>query len=201
MPATKFKKVLVEDCIIEIKDFPYRQTKYIQVIEDKAEATLKKLDITEMKESDICFTFDIGSGDLARYSECLQTSTKENRLKFNKRCDFIIVRKFGGNSYVYFGDLKSTYLDRGKIYKQLSASKLFFDYVVSILKHEYDFEGLTGYKPRYVCCHDEASKKRVSKGTTHVKNRPPSSSLRFHAIKINGNGHGTISFNELGKVN
>lgn len=202
MPANHFIKVLAPVCINRVIDYQHRATKYVRIVEEKPDATLKKLDITDMLETDICFTFDIGDGEDAQYSRCLNISTPENKLTFNKRCDFIIVRISGGNAYVYFGDLKSTSPRKGKIFKQLSASKLFFDYVLSILKHDLDFDGLAGYKTRFVCCHDEAGptpKVIVRKNATQVNNRSPEDAVKFHPIKINNNGEGTISFNSLGK--
>lgn len=200
MPATHFSKVLTPTCINAIMDYPHRVTKYVSIEEDKPDATLKLLDITDMQDGDVCFTFDIGGGEDAQYSSCLQISSPTNKLTYNKRCDFIIVRINGGNAYVYFGELKSTAPRKGNIFKQLSASKLFFDYILSILRHEFDFKGILDYTPRYVCCHDAdgpSPKTILRKNSTQVRNRAPEDNVKFYPIKVNQQGKGQISFNQL----
>ncbi|MFM2601737.1 hypothetical protein [Vibrio diabolicus] len=155
---SNFKKditsILANEAIIEIKPNDSAGHHYVDLQEDGLDASLKQLRITHIKESDTCITFDI-SGDqkFKTYSPYLKSNEGHS---FNKRCDFVIARKEGGIWRVYFGDLKSRRVEVSKIIKQLSSTKLFFDFILQILKNEFGNSELIDYIPRYVCVHDNS---------------------------------------------
>jgi hypothetical protein len=141
-------EVLAEVAILPIKP-NNRSTPnfYLDLVEEGKDATLKNLKLFHIKDSDTCFTFDVAHPKKFRtYSPYLKSSKEHN---FNKRCDFIIARKHGGIWRVYFGDLKSTRVEKGNILKQLMASQLFFDYILTILKSEFGNEELLDYVPQW----------------------------------------------------
>lgn len=206
MPSHHLGMVVETRCFTPIKPFHARETFCVHIKEAQDSSALESLTITEINEDDVCFTFDVGSGDAAMYSSCLRTGEQQgHKLKFNKRCDFIIVRVSGGNSYVYFGDLKSKSLRKGKIFRQLYASKLFFDYIVSILKWEFPtFQKLDGYIPKYVCCHDSRAsrppRKTVKKATQVRRNHSPEpeDAINFVPVEVDDRTKsGFISFNQF----
>lgn len=205
MPKSHLEKLVCNTCFSPIKEHRDIHKFYVDIDEAQDSTLLKKLTITDMHADDVCFTFDIGGGDLARYSPCLNTGMqKGHKLKFNKRCDFIIVRVSGGNSYVYFGDLKSTTLKRLNIYRQMYASKLFFDYIKSIIEWEFpEFSILKNYIPRYVCCHDDQAKavrKTIRSTTQAIYNKQPEDSVHFCPVQVNPvTKSAIISFDRLSR--
>ncbi|HHX8569199.1 TPA: hypothetical protein ACVO0S_002426 [Vibrio alginolyticus] len=205
MPKSHLEKFVSAQCFTPIQRNQQINKLCVDIDEAQDSASLKKLTITDMKEADVCFTFDIGGGDLAKYSPCLNTGVQQgHKLKFNKRCDFIIVRILGGNTYVYFGDLKSTSLRKQSIYRQMYASKLFFDYIKSIIEWEFpEFTALKNYIPRYVCCHDSQARlpRTPIRGTSQVRNnRQPEDSVHFCPVRVNAaTNSATINFDSLSR--
>lgn len=164
--------ILADEAILTIK--PTRSGfNYIVLKEDQIKATLKHLKLTHIKESDICITFDVpGDSKYKTYSPYLSPCKGHS---FNSRCDFVVIRKEGGIWRVYFGDLKSEGLKVGNIVKQLSATKVFFDFILQLIRNEYGNEELIDYIPRLVCVHDNGlgSPFGVTKSTTIPGNSDP----------------------------
>lgn len=204
MPSEKLKIIIEDRCIYSVRPYAHKNTPCVIIPEAQDSASLQNLTILDMLENDICFTFDIGNNEDAQYSPCLSTGTQfGHKLQFNKRCDFIIVRKQSGNVYVYFGDLKSKTLRKQKIFRQLYASRLFFDYIVGVLRWEFPtFKDFDDYKPRYVCCHDNTAKKdprKAIKGTSQIRNNQlPEDAIHFVPVKVNpATKSGVINFAQL----
>ncbi|MEZ8206911.1 hypothetical protein ACED47_22780, partial [Vibrio splendidus] len=128
-------------------------------------------------------------------------------LLFNKRCDFVIARKEGGIWRVYFGDLKSRRVEVGNIIKQLSSTKLFFDYVLEIIKNEFGNNELVDYVARFVCVHDNSTNPSagVMKAATIPGNSEPltntckdtSKQLIVMPVGISPTGKAKVSFNKF----
>lgn len=203
MSLSKLKQIIQNRCFVSSIELPHRRGQECLVItEPQDNSRLRELTIQNVNCDHLCFTFDIGSGDDAQYSPSLNTGTQQgHKLKFNKRCDFIIVKQTDSSEVsVYFGDLKSTRLEKENIFKQLYASKLFFDYVVSILKWEFpNFNMLDNYTPKYVCCHHEDAKqprRSIRKASQVRNNRQSGDDIQFHPISVNAYA-GSIEFDQL----
>lgn len=120
---------------------------HLELVEEGKDATLKRLKLTHINDTDTCITFDIaGNKKFKTFSPYLKSSKGHS---FNKRCDFIIARKERDKWVVYFGDLKSTRVEPGNILKQLLASQLFFDYILSIIKLEFGDDELSAYVAKF----------------------------------------------------
>lgn len=204
---SNLKKVLVPDAVIEIKPTQAANTFYIDLYEDGAKATLKHLRLTHIKESDTCITFDVtGDDKFKTYSPYFR---KMEDSDFNKRCDFIIARKEGGVWRVYFGDLKSTKVVTPKIIRQLSSSKLFFEYVLKILQLECGCNSKIhiDYCFRYICIHDNnaSSSAGTLKSPTNIKNSAPypincretGKQLIVVPVAVLPQGKAKVSFNQF----
>ena len=197
--------ILANEAIIDIKPHVAAGNCYVDLKEDGLDSTLKHLKLTHMKESDTCITFDV-SGDqkFKTYSPYLKSS---EGLLFNKRCDFVIARKDGGIWRVYFGDLKSRRVEVGNIIKQLSSTKLFFDYVLEIIKNEFGNNELIDYKARFVCVHDNSAgpSAGVVKATTIPGNSQPftnickdtNKQLIVMPVGTSPTGQARVSFNKF----
>ena len=196
MPNDDIRKILLQECVIPLQDDIIAGNKYLEIIEDKPNAVLKKLKILGLDTGDFCLSFDIGGGDNAKYSPCFQESCNSNILTINKRCDFILLKSFGGNDYVYFCDLKSNTLSRTKIFQQIKASEIFFKYLISLIEYEYGNTKFKKYIPRYFCIHD-ANSPSPRKSTINIKNRKEEDKLKFKKVKIKSDGLATINYNDL----
>lgn len=209
MLMSDFKKnittIIADEAVIEIKPNVAAGHHYIDLIEDGADSTLKHLKLTHIKDSDTCITFDV-SGDqkFKTYSPYLKSS---EGLSFNKRCDFVIARKEGGIWRVYFGDLKSRRVEVGNIIKQLSSTKLFFDFILQIIKNEFGNNELVDYRPRFVCVHDNSAgpSAGVVKSTTIPGNSEPLTKSCEHTntqlivmpVGTSSAGKAKVSFNKF----
>ncbi len=179
----------------------------LNLFEQEKDATLRHLKLTHIKDSDTCFTFDVvGTGadknKFKTFSPYLKSSKRHN---FNKRCDFIIVRKQDDIWQVYFGDLKSTRVEPGNILKQLKASQLFFNYILNIIKSEFGNEELSNYEARFICIHDNAKKSSpfIPKGPTIPGNAEASTKtidgekLTIMPVDVLSGGQARVSFNKI----
>ena len=117
-------EVLADEAILTLGQNSHSNPEFqLEVIEEDPSASLKRLKLTHMAESDVCITFDVvGEQKFKTYSIYLKSSSNN---KFNKRCDFIVARKQDDVWHVYFADLKSTKIEPVNILKQLQASQLF----------------------------------------------------------------------------
>ncbi|HCG8627330.1 TPA: hypothetical protein NJ539_002646 [Vibrio parahaemolyticus] len=197
--------ILANEAVLDIKPNQAAGHHYIDLKEDGLDATLKHLKLTHIRDSDTCITFDV-SGDqkFKTYSPYLKSG---EGLSFNKRCDFVIARKEGGIWRVYFGDLKSRRVEVGNIVKQLSSTKVFFDFVLNILKNEFGNDDLIDYVPRFVCVHDNSSGPSVGvvKATTIPGNSRPitkickdtNKQLIIMPVGTSTSGQAKVSFNQF----
>lgn len=197
--------ILADEAIIEIKPNIAAGCHYIDLKEDGAYATLKHVKLSHIKESDTCITFDV-SGDqkFKTYSPYLKAS---EGLTFNKRCDFVIARKEGGIWRVYFGDLKSKRVEVSNIIKQLSSTKVFFDFILEIIKNEFGNNELIEYKPRFVCVHDNSQGPSVGivRAPTVPGNSEPltkicnetKKQLIIMPVGVTSTGKAKVSFNKF----
>jgi hypothetical protein len=175
----------------------------LELIENGKDATLKHPKLIHIKDSDTCFTFDVtGEQKFKTFSPYLKSLKKHD---FNKRCDFIIVRKQNDVWHVYFGDLKSTRVEKRNVLKQLAASQLFFDYILAILQAEFGNEELLNYEPNFVCIHDnaKASSPAIQRSTTIPGNAAPyrenidGKKLIIMPVGVSSNGRARVSFNKI----
>ncbi|ELB2875391.1 MULTISPECIES: hypothetical protein [Vibrio] len=197
-------RILAAEAVIEIKPNA-AGFHYIDLKEDGRAATLKHLKLNHIKESDTCITFDV-SGDqkFKTYSPYLKSS---EGLTFNKRCDFVVARYEGGIWRVYFGDLKSTRVEVSNIIKQLSSTKVFFDFILEIIKNEFGNNELIDYVPRFVCVHDNSKEPSagVLRATTIPGNSEPSTKicnetkkqLIIMPVGVTATGKAKVSFNQF----
>lgn len=173
----------------------------LELTEEGTDATLKRLKLTHIKNSDTCITFDVTNDrKFKTYSAYLKSS---NNSKFNKRCDFIIARKQEDTWQVYFCDLKSRVVKKGDVLKQLLASQLFFDYLLAIMKFEFDNQELSNYEANFVCIHDNSNGPLIQKGPTIPGNSKPYSKeiadkkLTIIPVGVAANGQAKVSFNKI----
>lgn len=201
MPKTHLTKVIKADCVInEYEPTSLRGHNCIKISEADPSAKLKELILKDIQQSDLCLCFDIGGGALAQYSPLLKEYTDDDGYMYNKRCDFILIRSIGSNTFVYFADLKSESPKRGEIFNKLQASKLFFDYVVAIIKLEMPkFKLLDEYIPKYACFHIKKDNpmRLIRRPVTQRANRPESDNLKFFPVEINAAGTATTSADRM----
>ncbi|HCE3717999.1 TPA: hypothetical protein NJ716_002314 [Vibrio parahaemolyticus] len=198
-------RILADEATIEIKPNNAAGHHYVDLTEDGIESTLKHLKLSHIKESDTCITFDVpGQQKFKTYSPYLKSG---EGLTFNKRCDFVVARKHGGVWRVYFGDLKSTRVEVGNIIKQLSSTKVFFDFILEIIKNEFGNDELIDYKPRFVCIHDNSKGPSVGivRPTTIPGNSEPLTKictttrkqLILIPVGVTSEGQARVSFNKF----
>ncbi|EOX3957995.1 hypothetical protein ACM9ER_001371 [Vibrio alginolyticus] len=201
MPKSRLQNILIKECSFSDFESPsLKGNRCIQIKETDPSAKLKEVVLKDLSDDDICFTFDIGSGDIAKYSPLLNDYTKADGYIYNKRCDFIIIRVSGSNCYVYFGDLKSEAPKREAVFKQLQASKLFFDYIKSIIKLEHpELDILENYIAKYVCYHKKTDQtvRAPIRSVVQRKSLPKSDALKFYPLEVDANGKATTSFNAI----
>ncbi|HAS6164639.1 TPA: hypothetical protein I7181_06835 [Vibrio vulnificus] len=201
MPKSCLQKILITECSFRDFDPPsLRGNRCIKIKETDPSAKLKEVILKDLSENDICLTFDVGSGDIAKYSPLLNDYTKDDGYTYNKRCDFIIIRILGSSCYVYFGDLKSEAPKREAVFKQLQASKLFFDYIKSIIMLEHpELDILENYIAKYVCYHKKTVRtvRAPIRSVAQRKSLPKSDALKFYPLEVDANGKATTSFNSI----
>ncbi|MBB1341425.1 hypothetical protein H5158_07180 [Pseudoalteromonas sp. SR45-6] len=198
------EKVIADVALLPIKPQASNNVHYLDLQEEGVDATLRHLKLSHILETDTCISFDVNEGQQFKtYSPYLKSSQDTS---FNKRCDFVVIRKHGGVWRVYFADLKSTRVEVGNIVKQLSSSKLFFDYILQIIKLEFGNNELLDYLPRFVCIHDNATMPAgVFKPTTFPKNSKPltkkcsitQKQLIIVPVGITSTGKAKVSFNQF----
>lgn len=102
---------------------------------------IKELVIKNLPSDSFVFTLDHKDPQCSHFDQ-LSIYLNKNDAKINKSCDFVIAYISNSKIRILIGDIKSKKLDKTKIRCQLLNSKVFLEYLISLLRnHNADNQG------------------------------------------------------------